>query len=208
MRIPMFNKILKKSINKSQHCQRNWDLTKQISDEDIDVMKTAVTQCPSKQNEEHYKITIVKDRDKIEKIHEHTKGFRHASDGKTILDEAQTNPQTLANALFVFSKISNTQLRSEDSFIEEETSETVAQQLLSIGIASGYLNLTANLLGYSTGCCTCFDTEVVSDVIGESNPILLMGVGIKDKKRNRLEHHKTPSFKFPSFSKNIELTVM
>ena len=41
---------IKKAIIRSQHCQRNWDLTKKIPSEDIKMIETAVTNCPSKQN--------------------------------------------------------------------------------------------------------------------------------------------------------------
>ena len=40
-----------KAIRASQRCQRNWDLSQIIDEGDISVMKTAVTQCASKQND-------------------------------------------------------------------------------------------------------------------------------------------------------------
>ena len=66
---------IKKAIIRSQHCQRNWDLSKSIPDEDIEMIKTAVTNCPSKQNVAYYKVIFVTDRDKIERIYETTNGF-------------------------------------------------------------------------------------------------------------------------------------
>ena len=71
----MENKIIEKAISKSQHCQRNWNLEKSIPDADLKTMITSVTECPSKQNEVFYKVTVVEDRNKIEKIHEATDGF-------------------------------------------------------------------------------------------------------------------------------------
>jgi hypothetical protein len=41
---------IKKAITKGQHCQRNWDLYKDIPEEDMDLLIHSVTQCPSKQN--------------------------------------------------------------------------------------------------------------------------------------------------------------
>ena len=44
----MFKNMLKKAIHKSQHVQRNWDLSKSIPQEDIDLIAEAVTGAPSK----------------------------------------------------------------------------------------------------------------------------------------------------------------
>ena len=71
----MFNQMIEKSIHKSQHCQRNWDLSREIPTEDLETIKTAATQCPSKQNESFYKVVFVHDRDTINKIADCTKGF-------------------------------------------------------------------------------------------------------------------------------------
>ena len=60
---------LKQIIEQSQRTQRNWDLNKSIKDEDIELFKTAVSHCPSKQNRVWYNVVIVKDRNIIEKIH-------------------------------------------------------------------------------------------------------------------------------------------
>ena len=71
----MFQQMLKKSIYKSQKCQRNWDLSKDIPKEDVDVILTSATQCPSKQNLPYYKVHAITDRKMIEKIHDLTEGF-------------------------------------------------------------------------------------------------------------------------------------
>ena len=51
------------------------------------------------------------------------------------------------------------------------------------------------------------DSKAVEEILGES-PILLMGVGVADKTRDRREHH-TEDFKFPTLKKmkNIETTI-
>ena len=95
----MDNSVITKAIIKSQHCQRNWDLEKEIPDEDLQLLTTAGTQCPSKQNIAFYKLHFISNRDVIEKVHSHTSGFvvRY---NPTV--EYTTNPQTLANLLVVF----------------------------------------------------------------------------------------------------------
>ena len=60
--------MIKKSIHKSQHCNRNWDLSKEMPQEDIDLITEAATQRPTKQNLNHYKTHVITDRAMIEQI--------------------------------------------------------------------------------------------------------------------------------------------
>ena len=81
-----------KAIRASQRCQRNWDLTQVINEDDVKVLETAVTQCASKQNDVYYKVKFITDRDTIESIHEQTKGFTmEADDGEIVKVEIQGN---------------------------------------------------------------------------------------------------------------------
>ena len=73
---------------------------------------------------------------------------------------------------------------------------------MAIGIAAGYVNVIASILGYATGCCACFDGNVISKIIGGTEPvILLMGVGFKNPEVNRRVHHMNPEFMFPALKK-------
>ena len=85
--------------------------------------------------------------------------------------------------------------------------EWAEDRSMAIGIAAGYVNLIATQLGYSTGCCKCMDSDAITEIIGEA-PILMMGVGFPDIKKNRREHH-TENFKFPTLKKmkNIETVL-
>lgn len=195
------------AISKSQHCQRNWDLSQTIPQDDLQLMIHAVTQCPSKQNEKHYKVTVITNRNLIEQVHNCTKGFRHQTLPDTI-NNPKTNSQILANAVFAFTVIDKKPKHSEDSWTEGVTEETKKQRFLSIGIASGYLNVTATLLGYSTGCCCCIsDMEKVEKIIGNKAD-LLMGVGFEDSNRNRREHHLESNFMYPTFTKKIDYQIL
>jgi hypothetical protein len=70
--------------------------------------------------------------------------------------------------------------------------------MMAIGVAAGYLNLTASLMGYATGCCTCFlPGQVAKEMKIKGKPLLLMGIGIADKTRNRRIHH-IEDFMFPT----------
>lgn len=202
---------IKDAIIKSQHCQRNWNLTKNISEEDIDLLIHAVTNCPSKQNIAYYEIFVITDRQIIECVHNETDGFITGPATTT------TNSQVLANLLFAFVPIMNNSLKVKlgehrntqlDSLKSNKTSEKDKKNLdrdrhMAIGIASGYLNLTASMLGYSTGCCACFDSKKIQAIIGSDQPVeLLMGVGLKDENKNRRLHHKN-NYLFPTLKKQV-----
>ena len=207
-----YNKFLERTIAKSQQCNRNWDLSKQIPDKDIKTMEQAVTQCSSKQNRVFYKVLHTQDRNKIEAIHNATDGFTYRfqkdKDGNYL---TITNPQVLANTLFVFAKDRDVNMeartrKENDLGIEEarNSEQGKKDENRAIGVAAGYLTLTANLLGYESGCCQCFDRDKVKSILGE-DVFLLMGVGYGDKTRPRKEHHMDPSITFPSFNKKIKV---
>jgi nitroreductase len=152
--------VLKKAIHKSQHCQRNWDLTREIPDADLDLILTAATQCPSKQNIAHYNVHLVTNRDLIEQIHENTKGFR----------VYQTNSQVLANLLIVLEHrpvVTHKHLFDFNKDIDQEIKERSYLQdaHIAVGVAAGYLNVISTLLGYSTGCCTCFNNNGIKNLL-------------------------------------------
>jgi len=204
----MFHNMIEKAVHKSQHCQRNWDLTQEVPERDIKVMETAITQCPSKQNYAYYKPYIITDREKIQAIYDQTDGFGL---GRTP-PISKKNSQVLANVLVAF--VADSQVMRDEKTRElnavksredgEETEETKKQRQISVGIAAGYLNLSASLMGYSTGCCTCFNPPGVKEVLGVENEVLLlMGVGIKDEERPRREKHDEPEFTFPTLTKEL-----
>lgn len=188
---------IKKAILQSQHCQRNWDLTKQIPDEDIKTIVESVTQCPSKQNVAHYSVNVITDRNLIEQIHEHTRGFATKFDPY----EAETNSQVLANLLLIFEEaaidISDNINRSDETRLiasghaDEATYNLLKRdRYMSVGIASGYANIISNMMGYNTGYCACFDSENIKKILNTNNDILLMlGIGFKNENIDRKMHH-------------------
>jgi len=197
-----------KAIIKSQHCQRNWDLTREIPQEDYRLLMTAATQCPSKQNIAHYRVHAITNRDIIERIHANTKGFSLDFNP----DHATTNSQVLANLLIVLEK---NPVDITDPYDQHRTDQTLemAQGKLSdtskavlmrdchmaVGIAAGYLNVVASMLGYSTGCCACFQSQPIQEILGiENEVVLMMGIGFKDPGLNRRVHHADHNFVFPT----------
>lgn len=194
---------LKKAIIKSQHCQRNWDLSSEIPKEDLELLIYAATQCPSKQNIAFYKVHFLQDREIIEQVHELT---RHNSQHP--LYETETNSQILANLVIVFEEHDFVPSLKDDIYRSEETEEIIKNNAnvqpallrdkqMAVGIAAGYVNLIANILGYSTGCCACFNDKGIRKVLGVDHEVLLlMGVGFRDPNKNRRIHQQLPDFMF------------
>lgn len=201
-----------KVIRKSQHCQRNWDLSKTLPAEHLELLRVAVTDCPSKQNIAFYNVYFITNRDLVEKVHNVTDGFTVSLDSP---DHTVTNSQVLANLLVVFEElpisevISNDPNRNLETFSQDSDKDMSPNrraleddQKLAVGIAAGYLNLMSSILGYSTGCCTCFEPEKVKNILGlENNPTLLMGVGFSNSSLGRRVHHKNHDFLFPTKQK-------
>lgn len=209
----MNNVAIKKSIFKSQHCQRNWDLGKEMPEDDLDTLMIAATQCPSKQNIAFYKLHFVTNRDLIERIHGHTKGFVMKHGETRDKTEYTTNAQVLANLLIVFEEhldLSNAYDAGRNEQVidlmsgnakESDLKLIEKDRMMAIGVAAGYLNLTASLMGYSTGCCTCFLPNEVQKEMGiKGRPLLLMGIGWSDATRNR-RIHQVQDFMFPTRQK-------
>jgi len=161
-------KYIGDSIISSQHCQRNWDLSKEMPQEHIDLLVQAATQCPSKQNLAHYKLHVITNREIIKKIYPDCRDKRNM---------IRTNPQVLANLLFIFEQL----IHTTPMYEEGTTNPTLLLKKdkdMSIGIASGYVALVANMLGYRTGFCACLQQNSIMETLGMTNrPQLLLGVG-------------------------------
>jgi nitroreductase len=203
---------IKKAVIKSQHCQRNWDLSKDISTDDLNLLVHAATNCPSKQNIAHYKVHFITNRNVIEDVHKNTAGFTNYKHNPVVLE---TNSQVLANLLIVFEAYDFKLTQDTTVFRNDETRDwienkklTSAQekvmlrdQHMAVGVAAGYVNVIASMIGYSTGCCACFDPAKIKEIINaEDEILLLMGIGYPDQKRNRREHHVN-DFVFPTKKK-------
>ena len=55
----MMNVDIEKAVIRSQHCQRNFDLEKEIPEKDLKTLVHASTQCPSKQNISFYNLHFI-----------------------------------------------------------------------------------------------------------------------------------------------------
>jgi len=192
------DKNLKNILNAAEsaaRCQRNWDHTKKINQEDYQTLLEVLINSPTKQNEELYSITMINDLDLIREIFECT---RHPE----IDNDFYKNSQCLANLLVLFSGEMPSELRN----VENRPSESlITQRLLGIGVASGQLVLAANQIGLKSGFCHCFDRSKVQNLTRASDPQLIFGVGYPDESKSRIEHHEQNYF-YDSYKKPITIT--
>jgi nitroreductase len=200
----------KNFIESTQLCQRNWDVSKSIQQEHLDLFEAACRFCPSKQNYSFYNIKFITDRGIIEQIHEITNpngngGFGVPIDPLKSINEENvkfyTNPQTLANLLIIFgySIPYEKQAELKDKF-GHHNYPFKRDADMAIGIAMGYLFLIANSLGYKTGGNACYDTNELRNILvvkEDYMPAAMIGIGFADENRNPREHHTDPSFTFP-----------
>lgn len=205
----MDRNALKNTITKSQHCQRSWDLSRSIPDTDIEVLKTAVAQCPTKQNRVFYKPVFITNPEAIAHFHKTTRSF-------TVQWEpyiATTNTQVLANCLVIFlrdrdfAESARTE-KEKELGVQAGKNETLNEgaktdEDRAVGLAMGYLVMTAHLMGYRTGIYNAqHNSDLLYDMFGEK-VLLACGIGYNDPNRNDREHQLDPTFIFPAFEKNI-----
>jgi nitroreductase len=195
---------VKKAVLRSQHCQRNYDLSKKIPEHDKELLIHAATNCPSKQNIRFYNLHVFDDQNIIRRIHELTTGVHaYDKDGNFV---PTTNSQTMANLLFVFERREISELsdfgKTKWTDGDKAMVDVYERDLFtSLGIASGYVNLTASMLGYKTGCCQCFEIEELKPYLNIKNdPVLMMGVGYRNDEKSRRQH-ATNDLVFPTRTK-------
>ena len=210
--------LLNDIIISSQRCQRNWDLEKNISETDLNVLINAATNCPSKQNEVYYQLDVIKNRNLIKNIYNCTNGYAFHDNNMESLESVNSfksnikticNSQTLANVIFAFRKDYSTENRSLENiafnYLGKETDAYVKQRNISIGIASGYVTLVAHILGLKTGFCSCINKSIDNYL---KDCLLLLGIGYPDNNKNRLEHHYDSNIKYTTLNKKIKYNII
>tara|TARA_B110000503_G_scaffold8850_1_gene12038 strand:+ start:2192 stop:2845 length:654 start_codon:yes stop_codon:yes gene_type:complete len=187
---------LKEKHIEGQLCQRNWDLTQEMPEEDVQVILHSVTQCPSKQNLDYYSVIAIQDRSIIENIY-----YNY-----TLTAMGRKNPQILGQLLLVFVTHKPTYVdRNREIRHLYNVKETVAHPTKgnmdksiiedmhhAIGIAGGFANVTATMLGYKTGFNRRFDHKEVHKIIGVpegDRAVLMLGIGVPDLSRDRKQEH-------------------
>jgi len=140
----MLNPI--EAVKSAERCQRNWDHSKPISDEDIKKIVEVATTMPTKNNRSYYELIVSTNRNFNRMCYEHATdpNNKHFTDRKI-----HRNTQVDAPLLLIWRP---TDLDEIDNPFDENYKKDF---LVSIGISSGAAVLTANQLGYKTGYCGC-----------------------------------------------------
>jgi nitroreductase len=167
-----FGTQLSQDVLRAEHCQRNWDASFIMPEEDLDVLIKVATTMPTKQNRNYYKLIVSTDLNFNKKIH---KLAANPKDPDTPL----RNNQVAANALFIY--VTNKNLYNNKFRFKLDP----ANDLLSVGISSGALALAAAQIDYRVGFCRCFlSNKIIKtlkkkgiDNIDNENVILIVGVG-------------------------------
>lgn len=218
---------LREAVTNSQHCYRNFDLEAQIPQEDLDLMIHAATQAPAKQNYSYFNLKVITNQDIIGKVHENTIGatINNKTTGEKLIT---TNSQTLANVLFVYESKTFDQM-SEDFIADQEiqphdlewqfneTGSGIERDLAGfkidrdrhLGISSGQLVLVANMLGYRTGYCACFQSQPIKELLQlQCDDLMLVGIGIPHQNKTRTEYYKDGKYNYMTKSReqtNVEI---
>ena len=219
------NKLIEQSVNVAQRCQRNYDLSKSIPNNDLDTIIHAARNAPTKQNENHFSIYVCTNQEIINKIYNQTKLFLLMDDDKSdyfgekdgIFWQKESysvnNSQVLANAVLIyFEDIKNLrcgthiQATRETSELSESRKILNEQVNYSIGIPVGQAILASAMLGYKTGICSAFHKKEVAEILEtEKEAKLCVGIGFENKEIDRRYHSKTRNLEVPEKFRNGNL---
>ncbi len=159
-----------------QHCQRNFDLTKTVSDDVLNWLYDIGYSTPTKQNLNSFQIVAFKDRSTI---------FEIAKSATSVYDELDTvneelkeeirslrrmqNPQVNANLLFLFFIRSESKTSHERLEREGLTGETMdhwrSVTNFEMGLSASAIALAAHTIGLKTGFCRCFNRDMLAEVV-------------------------------------------
>ena len=138
-------------VKQSRKAQRNWDHTRTIDKQTVQFLVDVAINAPSKQDEVFFNLYVVTNRDLINELYrDHSWGFNNG------YDINYRNPQVDGHVLFVFARNPNPDSQ-RNAYIDESPKQDApfsrawVNCLTSIGIASGYLTLTAAQLGLAVG---------------------------------------------------------
>lgn len=138
-------------IRNMQKCQRNWDYSRNISQEVMDYLLWHAENAPSKQHEGYYDVYWTNDRKVIEECSKYTWGSTHSRNPPSTWRNTQANAN--AYILFVAKEPTTTLNCHADGTIKDNTDHNRWENAyVSIGIAIGLVMRAANAIGFATGC--------------------------------------------------------
>ena len=183
----------------ANYCQRNWDRSFKLPEEDVEVLTKIAEYMPSKQNIDYFNLLVSTD----------TEFNQWLFEAAILLGDENSytrNSQVTAPLVFMyFETLSKKKFqRTNQSTSDEEMFRTVGS---SIGISVGAVSLAANNMGYRTGFCQCLEGKKITDKLIEKHsldfgtaPRLVLGIG----KPNTNYSWNTVLDKEENFLKDIE----
>lgn len=173
-------KDIKRTSEVIRRCQRNWDHSKSIPREHIELLAEVAKNSPAKQDEAYFDVYVVTDRDLIEKLYENSDGFTASAlqediNGKLGKFTVWPNSQTRANIVFCWVSRQPGTMRNyyqddhdyfkfdkSDAGLDNEKlpgmpkdpnewSRNIENTYTSIGISTACVAMAAARLGYVTG---------------------------------------------------------
>lgn len=163
---------LQDAANHANICQRNWDYSIEIPENDISALVNVAKHMPTKQNLECYQLVVSNNR-------EFNKYFYELSYDGIDDNNKWRNGQVNAPLLFLWVWPNGTW---------ERTHEIQKDFNTACGISSGAVALSANMLGYRTGFCRCFQGETITKEmnkllnINSDGVFLALGIGYPNTK--------------------------
>ena len=142
----MKHQTIKKAVDVAQRTQRNYDLSKKISKEDLDTLIYTAINSPSKQNETHFKLKVYTDPNLIRKIYDCTKRFSLFTREYFNKMFKDTDKGVIANANY---EVKNSQILSNVVFVycdDEDNLRGGEQIIANKGNASEYTTMQFNRL--------------------------------------------------------------
>lgn len=204
------DKILKK-LKVAKKCQRNWNTTP-VLPEHVNFFKSVLKNVPKKQGRLFYKALFIENTKLINDLY-----YNARDEGCDYAHNAQVNAPLLV--VFVpynddyLEKESNDVLSNFNKVIDEDTTfpYTEVDVSVSIGIHMGMLALAATQIGYSTGFCSCFDSnfrKIINELLDEAESkilqtrdIISLGIGYPN---TNYKHNYDPFINTHMFShKNV-----
>lgn len=143
------------NFNYIKQCQRNWDISKNIPIEDLDILIQTVENAPRKNLIRFFSLLVATDRTVIDKLQKLTVF--------NVKDGISNQMQVFANAVFVFIKdydLKDAYMSRTDLYDNNSYEDHFIQ--FHCGLSAGLVALKASEMGYKTGFSMCFpDTQEV-----------------------------------------------
>lgn len=150
----------------AERCQRNWDRSAPVSQEDIETIIKTATTMPTKQNVRYYNLVVSTNQEFNDVVHDSAMDSSVDSFKNTKRDKWR-NAQVSAPLLLLYYPRSASLTELQEINPTDPESVHRDNTNISIGISSGAASLTASYLGYKTGFCSCIEVQLLNKNVKE-----------------------------------------